>query len=80
MARLLYVADSVNNRIASIANAIQRTSSAGTGTTVTSGGALNDPLGLTITSPGNIITANGDDGFMVLTARYWTATGKIAVG
>ncbi len=72
----LYVADSVNNRIASIANAVQRTSSAGTGTTVTSGGALNDPLGLTITSPGNIITANGDDGFMVLTAPTGQQLGK----
>ncbi len=72
----LYVADSVNNRIASIANAMQRTSSAGTGTTVTSGGALNDPLGLTITSTGNIITANGDDGFMVLTAPSGQQLGK----
>ncbi len=72
----LYVADSVNNRIASISNATTRTSSAGTGTTVTSGGVLNDPLGLTITSTGNIISVNGDDGFMLLTSPAGMQLGK----
>ena len=72
----LYVADSLNNRIASIANASTRTSSAGTGTTLTSGGVLNDPLGLTITSTGNVITMNGDDGFMVLTSPSGKQLGK----
>lgn len=72
----LYVADTVNNRIASISNAMQRTSSAGTGTTVTSGGVLNDPLGLTISSTGNIITANGADGFMLLTSPSGQQLGK----
>lgn len=72
----LYVADSINNRIASISNALSRTSSAGTGTTITSGGALNDPLGLTVTSANNIMTVNGDDGFMVLTSPSGTQVGK----
>ncbi len=72
----LYVADSVNNRIASISNALKRTTSAGTGTPVLSGHSLNDPLGLTVTSTGNIITANGDDGFMVLTSPSGTQIGK----
>ncbi len=72
----LYVADSLNNRIASIANATTRTSSGGTGTTVTSGGVLNDPLGITITSTGNILTVNGDDGFMLLTSPAGTQLGK----
>jgi sugar lactone lactonase YvrE len=72
----LYVADSVNNRIAFISNALTRTNSAGTGTTVLSGHSLNDPLGLTATSTGNIITANGDDGFMVLTSPSGTQIGK----
>lgn len=63
----LYVADSLNNRIAAIPNAVQRTSSAGIGTTITHGGALNDPLGLTVASNGNIVTVNGDDGFEVMT-------------
>lgn len=68
----LYVADSVNNRIAAIPNALQRNSSAGTGETVSKGGALNDPLGLTIAPDGNIITANGNNGFAVET----TPSGK----
>jgi hypothetical protein len=63
----LYVADSLSNRIAAIPNAVTRTTSAGTGTTVTSGGALNDPLGLTIARSGNILTVNGNDGFLVAT-------------
>jgi len=64
---LLYVADSVNNRIASISNPLTRTSPSRNGTTVTSGGHLNDPLGMTLSDGGNILTANGDDGFLVET-------------
>jgi hypothetical protein len=58
----LYVADSLNNRVAAIANAVTRTDSAGTGTTLTSGGFLNDPLGLTVASNGNILVTNGNNG------------------
>ena len=61
----LYVADSVGNRIAAIPNALFRFFSAGTGTTVSSGGALNDPLGLTIAPNHDLIAANGDDGNLV---------------
>ena len=63
----LYVADSLNNRIAAIPFPLIRQSSAHTGTTVTRGGGLNDPLGLTVAANGDILTANGDDGFMVQT-------------
>ncbi len=62
---LLFVADSLNNRIAGIPNPLTRTSSAGTGVTISKGGALNDPLGLTRTSSGNLIAANGGDGNLV---------------
>ena len=65
--QVLYVADSVNNRIASIAKATTRTTSAGTGDTVSKGGSLNDPLGLTVLANGNIVTVNGNDGFAVET-------------
>lgn len=65
--RVLYVADSINNRIAAIPNARGRTSSAGTGITITKGGSLNDPLGLTVLPDGNIVTANGNNGFAVVT-------------
>lgn len=63
----LYVADSINNRIAAISDAVRRTTSAGVGATITKGGALNDPLGLTVAGNGNIITVNGNDGFAVTT-------------
>jgi DNA-binding beta-propeller fold protein YncE len=63
----LYVADSLNNRIAAIHNALIRNSSAGTGTTVSEGGDLNDPLGMTLAPDGHILTANGNDGNIVET-------------
>jgi len=63
----LYVADSLNNRIAVIHNAVLRQSSAGTGTTVSQGGTLNDPLGLAISHEDLIATVNGNDGFLVIT-------------
>jgi hypothetical protein len=63
----LYVADSLNNRIAAIPNASVRMNSAGTGDDVSVNGALNDPLGLAILPNGNIVTANGGDGNLVET-------------
>jgi SMP-30/Gluconolactonase/LRE-like region len=63
----LYVADSINNRIAAIPYPITRQTSARAGSTITKGGDLNDPLGLTVASNGDILTANGDDGYMVQT-------------
>jgi sugar lactone lactonase YvrE len=63
----LYVADSLNNRIAAIFYPVTRQTSAGTGKTITKGGSLNDPLGLTVASNGDILTVNGDDGYMVQT-------------
>ncbi len=62
--RTLYVADTLNNRIALIPNAIDRTTSAGTGTTLSHGGSLNFPLGLTVASNGEVLTVNGGDGFI----------------
>lgn len=65
--QVLYIADSLNNRIASISKATTRTTSAGTGDTVSKGGSLNDPLGLTVLSNGNIVTTNGGNGLAVET-------------
>jgi DNA-binding beta-propeller fold protein YncE len=61
----LYVADSLNNRIAAIPAALVRTNTASTGTTVSEGGALNDPLGLALTPDHHLVAANGDDGNIV---------------
>jgi sugar lactone lactonase YvrE len=60
---VLYVVDSAGNRIAAIPGALTRTTVlGGGGTTVASGGALNDPLGLAIAPNGDIVSANGGDG------------------
>jgi hypothetical protein len=63
----LYVADTLNNRIAAIRNATFRHSSAGIGMTVSSGGSLNGPLGLVIAPNGDILSVNSLDGNLVET-------------
>jgi hypothetical protein len=68
----LYVADTLQNRIAVIPNALFRLDNAGFGTTVSQGGALNAPLGLAVAPNGDIVTVNGGDGNMVET----TANGR----
>jgi hypothetical protein len=65
----LYVADTLNNRIAAIKDAIFRFDSAGTGRTVSEGDNLNGPLGLAIAPNGDILTANSNDGNLVETTR-----------
>lgn len=62
--QVLYVADSLNNRIAVIHGALHRTASAGTGQTLSAGGSLNDPLGLVVAPNGHILIANGNGGFI----------------
>lgn len=63
----LYVADSLNNRVTAISDPVTRATSGGTGTTLTEGGGLNDPLGLAVSPNGNILTVNGNNGFLVET-------------
>lgn len=64
-AKVLYVADSLNNRIQMISSPLDRTTSATTGTTLTADRSLNDPLGLVVDIAGNIFTVNGNDGFLL---------------
>jgi hypothetical protein len=64
---MLYVADSLNNRIAAIPDPVFRATSGGIGATVSQGGSLNDPLGLTVSPGGNILTVNGNNGYLVTT-------------
>jgi hypothetical protein len=60
---VLYVADTINNRIAAVPDASYRSSPLPYGGfTLTSGGSLNAPLGLTIAPNGDIITVNGGNG------------------
>jgi hypothetical protein len=67
---VLYVADTVDSRIAGIPNAIFRTFSAGTGFTVSRGRHLVSPLGLVIAPNGNILTVNAGDGNLVETTPF----------
>ena len=43
---------------------LSRTSSAGTGRTLSAGGSLNGPLGLVVTPNGHVLTVNSSDGFI----------------
>lgn len=63
----LYVADTINNRVAAIRDALFRTRSAGTGSTVTRNGAVKGPLGLVIAPRGDILTVNSENGKLVET-------------
>ena len=63
---VLFVADSNGNRIAWIPNALTRTTVlGGGGNTLSSGAALNDPLGLLVAPNGDVVTANGGNGKVV---------------
>jgi hypothetical protein len=64
---VLYVADTVANRISAIPDAITRTTSAGTGFDVTANGLLHGPLGLAIAPGGDILTVNAGNGRIVET-------------
>ncbi|MFB7137489.1 hypothetical protein ACFCZY_38945 [Streptomyces sp. NPDC056237] len=63
----LHVADTVDNRITAIPDALTRRTSAGIGRVVTTDQHLNGPLGLAITPKGDILTVNGGDGNIVET-------------
>lgn len=64
----LYLADTLGNRIAAVPQALTRTTAAANGgETVTSGGKLKQPLGLTIAPNGDILTTNAGDGNIVET-------------
>jgi hypothetical protein len=63
---VLFVADSADNRIAWIPNALTRTTVLGGGAnTLSSAGVLNDPLGLLVAPNGDVVEANGGNGQVV---------------
>jgi hypothetical protein len=63
----LYVADTLANRIDMIHHADTRSTTAGEGTAVASGGAFNNPLGLVVAPNGVVLTVNAGDGKLVVT-------------
>jgi len=64
---ILYVADTVGNRIAGILDASTRRTSASSGFTVSLNHFLNGPLGMALSPYGTILTTNGGDGYIVET-------------
>jgi hypothetical protein len=61
----LYVSDALENRIVAISNASTRTTSAGTGTTVTQGELLHRPLALATAPNGHLLVINALKGQVV---------------
>jgi hypothetical protein len=62
----LYVADTLENAITAVPHAMTRTAAAiGGGTTVSQGGHLSQPLGLTLAPNGDLIATNAGNGNMV---------------
>ncbi|HET6870025.1 MAG TPA: hypothetical protein VFH80_29190 [Solirubrobacteraceae bacterium] len=77
----LYVADTQGNRVAAITGAPFREFPAQNGgRTVSSGGDLNAPLGMTLAPNGDILTANGGDGNIVETTPFGAQTDIAADG
>jgi hypothetical protein len=77
---VLYVADSARNRIAAVPGALTRTTAlGGGGSTVASGGPLNDPLGLAIAPDGDILSMNGGNGKIVETTPAGKTTSRTLV-
>ncbi|HLG77043.1 MAG TPA: CHRD domain-containing protein [Ktedonobacteraceae bacterium] len=63
---ILYVADTINNRIIAIPDALNRTTvSHADKHVLTANGSLNAELGLTVAWNGNILTVNGGDGNII---------------
>ncbi|HEY4044324.1 MAG TPA: hypothetical protein VGM32_21100 [Rhodopila sp.] len=62
--RVLYVADTLNSRVAVIGEPLTRADSAGPGDTLSANGFLNGPLGLSVAPNGHILTVNANDGFI----------------
>jgi DNA-binding beta-propeller fold protein YncE len=60
-----YVADPLANSVVRIADAATRTTSAGTGTRVTSGGLLHHPIAMVATPDGDLVVTNGLNGDIV---------------
>ena len=75
----LYVADTVNSRIAAIPDAPFRFFPAtGGGRTASMGTPLKAPLGMTLAPNGDILTANGNDGNVVETTPGGTPVATVA--
>lgn len=59
------MSDALGNRIVAIVDATMRTTSAGTGRTITKDGLLKRPLALVMTPEGHLLTTNAQNGQVV---------------
>lgn len=78
--QVLYVVDSLNNRISMIENPLSRTTSAGLGVTLSAGGSLNDPRGLIVAPNGHILAVNRADGIITEITPAGQQIAKVAAG
>jgi hypothetical protein len=72
----LYVANNLGNSIASVPDALSRATSDGTGTTLTEGKQLANPLGLALAPGGDLLAANATNGKIVEIAPSGKQTGE----
>ena len=61
-APVLYVADTLSNRIATVSDPFARASSAGLGGTLSANGSLKGPLGTTVTDDQHVLAVNSGNG------------------
>jgi len=61
----LYVGNNLANAVDAVPGALTRGTSAGTGTTLTSGGQLANPLGMAVAPNGDLLVANSTNGKIV---------------
>lgn len=61
----LYIADNLANSITTVPDALTTAAVAAQGTTLTSGGQLAGPLGMTLAPDGDLLVANADNGKIV---------------
>ena len=76
----LYVAETVNNRITKIPDAVTRSTAIVDGTeTLSSGGAVNGPLGLIMAPNGDLVALNGNDGNAVEVSSQGRQVAKVTL-
>ncbi len=61
----LYVADTLGNRVTEIPDALTAPAATGTGSTLSSGGQLANPLGIVLAPDGDLLAANATNGKIV---------------
>lgn len=62
--QVLYVADTLGNRVAVVRNPLTHPASSDPAETLSANGFLNSPLGLAVAPNGHILTVNSGDGFI----------------